>query len=180
MEPPSFSPQTPPGDDRPRRVCDICGFVDYVNPRVVVGSVVTAGDGRILLCRRAIHPRRGYWTLPAGYLENGESLEAAAAREAREEALAEIEVGPLLGLYDMPRISQVQLMFRARLLNASDIGPGPESLNVALFPWERIPWTALAFTTVRWALTHWRESRGLDLLVPYRNPAPSPGLADPA
>src|SRR3712207_6568147 len=106
--PPSFSNRVPAGDDRLRRVCDTCGFVDYVNPKIVVGSVVSSEDGRILLCRRAIQPRRGYWTLPAGYMEEGETTAAAAQREAREEALAELEIGPLLALYDMPRLSQVQ------------------------------------------------------------------------
>ena len=144
-----------------------------------MGSVVTDAQDRILLCRRAIHPRRGYWTLPAGYMEEGEDVAAAAAREAQEEALAEIEVGPLLALYDVPRISQVQLMFPARLLNPDGIGAGPESLNVALFTWDRIPWTALAFTTVRWALEHWRESRHLEAFPPFRNPHPAPGLSDP-
>jgi ADP-ribose pyrophosphatase YjhB (NUDIX family) len=168
--PPSFTDRVPAGDDRPRRVCDTCGFVDYVNPKIVVGAVVTDGDERILLCRRAIQPRRGYWTLPAGYMEEGESVAAAAAREAREEALAELEIGPLLALYDIPRLSQVQIFFRARLLNPEGVGAGPESLNVALFTWDRIPWTALAFTTVSWALNHWRESRALDAFPPYRNP----------
>ena len=168
--PPSFSNRIPAGDDRLRRVCDTCGFVDYVNPKIVVGAVVTADDGRILLCRRAIHPRRGYWTLPAGYMEEGESIAAAAQREAREEALAELEIGPLLALYDLPKLSQVQIFFRARLLNPETVGPGPESLNVALFTWDRIPWTALAFTTVSWALNAWRESRALDVFPPYRNP----------
>jgi ADP-ribose pyrophosphatase YjhB (NUDIX family) len=168
--PPSFSNRVPAGDDRLRRVCDTCGFVDYVNPKIVVGSVVSADDGRILLCRRAILPRRGYWTLPAGYMEEGESIAAAARREAQEEALADLEIGPLLALYDLPKLSQVQIFFRARLLNPETIGPGPESLNVALFTWDRIPWTALAFTTTRWALEAWRESRELDAFPPYRNP----------
>jgi ADP-ribose pyrophosphatase YjhB (NUDIX family) len=137
-----------------------------------VGSVATTDDGRILLCRRAILPRRGYWTIPAGYLEEGETVEAAAAREAREEALADIEVGPLLGVYDVPKRSQVQLMFRARLLNPERIGPGPESFDVALFPWEKIPWKALAFTTVGWVLQHWRESRQLDAFPPHRSAPP--------
>jgi ADP-ribose pyrophosphatase YjhB (NUDIX family) len=94
--PPSFSLHTPEGDDRLRRVCDTCGFIDYVNPKIVTGAVVTTADERILLCRRAIEPRRGYWTLPAGYMEERESTAAAAAREALEEAYAEIEVGPML------------------------------------------------------------------------------------
>ena len=166
---PSFSLRVPAGDDRQRRVCDTCAFVDYVNPLVVTGAVVLSDDGRLLLCRRAIMPRRGYWTLPAGYMEEGETVAAAAAREAREEALAEIEVGPLLGLYDIPKRSQVHLFFRARLLNPDSIGAGTESLDVALFEWDRIPWKALAFTTVHWALNDWRTSRELDSFPPFTN-----------
>ena len=175
---PSFSIRVPEGDDKPRRVCDTCGFIDYVNPKIVTGAVVVAPDGRLLLCRRAIEPRRGYWTLPAGYMEVGESTAAAAAREAMEEACAEIEIGPMLALYDVPRIGQVHVFFRARLLNPDGVRPGIESLNVALFEWERIPWKAMAFTTAKWALEHWRESRELESFPPYRNPAPNPGQND--
>jgi ADP-ribose pyrophosphatase YjhB (NUDIX family) len=103
----------PEGDDRVRRICNRCNFVDYVNPKIVTGSVVTQGD-LILLCKRAIEPRKGFWTLPAGFMEEGESVEDGARREAREEACAEIEIDRLLAVYSVPRIAQVQIMFRAR------------------------------------------------------------------
>src|SRR5690606_35177077 len=145
----SFSRKVPAGEDRERRVCDSCGFIDYVNPRIVAG-VVAHRDGEILLCRRAIDPRRGFWTLPAGFMELGESVEEGAAREAAEEAGAEVSMDALLGVYSIPRIGQVQLFFRARLLNTPIAGP--ESLEVAMFRWENIPWAELAFPSVRWAL----------------------------
>lgn len=152
---PSFSEAIPHDDDRVRRICDHCGFVDYVNPKIVVGSVAQAEDGKVLMCRRAIEPRRGFWTLPAGFLEAGEDPAAGALREAREEACAELEILGLLGVYSVPRISQVQLFFRARLVSA--IAVGPESAEVALFDWDDIPWADIAFPTVTEALQHWRE-----------------------
>jgi len=163
----SFSTKVPPGEDRERRVCDSCGFVDYVNPRIVTG-VVAHFDGLILLCRRAIEPRKGFWTLPAGFLELGESVEDGARREAREEAGAELEIEALLGLYSIPRIGQVQVFFRARLLN--DPLPGPESLEVGLFAWEQVPWKELAFPSVRWVLDHYRETDGQSVFAPVANP----------
>jgi ADP-ribose pyrophosphatase YjhB (NUDIX family) len=177
---PSFSLSIPAGEDRLRRVCDTCGFIDYVNPKIVVGSVVVWSEpgveDRILLCRRAIEPRTGFWTLPAGYMETGESTWAAAAREAREEACAAIEIDALIAVYDIPRISQVQLMHRARLLRP-DIAPGVESLEVALFHWGEIPWGELAFPSVRWTLEQWRATRSDAHPVPGRNPPDAdPGL----
>lgn len=164
---PPFSLITPAGEDRPRQVCGQCGFIHYVNPKIVVGSVVTH-EGRFLLCRRAIEPRLGYWTLPAGFLEEGETVEDGARREAQEEACADIAIEGLLAVYSIPRISQVQLMFRARL-NDPAIAAGPESLEVGLFDWADIPWGELAFPSVRWALEHFRAhlagSPG-----PYSNP----------
>ena len=127
----AFVKRIPEGDTRSRLVCDTCGFVRYENPKIVVGSVV-AHEGRILLCRRAIDPRSGFWTLPAGYLELNETAAEGAAREAYEEAMARIEIDRLLAVYSIPRISQVQLINRARLLDA-DIKPGPESAEVGLF-----------------------------------------------
>ena len=126
----------PPGDTCPRQVCDSCGFVHYVNPRMVVGALCL-WDDKILLCRRAIEPRLGFWTLPAGYLELHESTEEAARRESHEEACAEIEIEALLAIYALRHISQVQLIYLARLLNA-DIAPGPESAEVALFGWDEL------------------------------------------
>lgn len=145
----------PKGDDRERLVCPDCGWVQYDNPRIVVGSVVTWED-RFLLCRREIEPRRGYWTLPAGYLELGETITEGAAREAFEEACARIEIEGLLAIYNIPRISQVQMFFRARLATP-EFAAGPESQEVALYAWEEIPWHDLAFPSVRWALDHFRE-----------------------
>ncbi|MEO1483881.1 MAG: NUDIX hydrolase [Myxococcota bacterium] len=168
--------RVPEGDDRERLVCDECGFVNYVNPKVVVGVVATAGE-RILMCRRAIEPRRGFWTIPAGYLEENESPEVGAAREAWEEARARLTIDALLAVYSVPRISQVQLMYRARLTD-DHVSPGAESLEVALYTWEQIPWTELAFPTVAWALEHHRSVRGTTSFCAFTNPSgESPNLA---
>jgi len=158
----------PEGDNRERKVCPDCGFIAYENPKVVVGAVCRWGE-RILLCRRAINPRSGYWTLPAGYLELNESTSAGAAREAYEEAQAEIAIEGLLAVYDIPRISQVQLIYRASLVTPA-IAPGPESLEVRLFAWEEIPWPDLAFPSVRWALDHYRECLATGDCTTRRNP----------
>jgi ADP-ribose pyrophosphatase YjhB (NUDIX family) len=147
----------PEGDNRERMICADCGFILYDNPKIVVGSVPRWGE-RILMCRRSIHPRRGFWTLPAGYLELNESTSAGAEREAWEEAQARIRIEGLLAIYDIPRISQVQLIYRARLLDDA-VAAGPESLEVALFTWDEIPWGDIAFPSVRWALNHDREAR---------------------
>ena len=163
----NFTLKIPEGDDHERRVCDTCGFIDYVNPKIVAGSVVTSGK-KILLCKRAIEPRKGFWTLPAGFMEEGESVEEGAAREAMEEANAKIEIDRLLAVYSVPRISQVQVMYRARLV--SDVSAGPESLEVGLFDWKDIPWKNLAFPTVVWALTHFAETRHMDNFAPFANP----------
>lgn len=147
----------PEGDNRERMICADCGYILYDNPKVVVGSVARWGE-RILLCRRSIEPRHGFWTLPAGYLELNESASAGAEREAWEEAHARIEIEGLLAIYDIPRISQVQLIYRARLLD-DVVSAGPESLEVRLFGWDEIPWTDLAFPSNRWALQHDQEAR---------------------
>ena len=147
----------PEGDNRERMMCAECGFVLYDNPKIVVGSVAR-WDGRILMCRRSINPRRGFWTLPAGYLELNESTSAGAEREAWEEARARIRIEGLLAIYDIPRISQVQLIYRASLVDEA-VAAGPESLEVALFDWDEIPWDDIAFPSVRWALAHEREAR---------------------
>jgi ADP-ribose pyrophosphatase YjhB (NUDIX family) len=147
----------PEGDNRERMICADCGYILYDNPKIVVGSVARSGE-RVLLCRRSIEPRHGYWTLPAGYLELNEAASAGAEREAWEEAHARIEIEGLLAIYDIPRISQVQLIFRARLLDEA-ISAGPESLEVGLFAWDEIPWPELAFPSIRWALQQDREAR---------------------
>ncbi len=140
----------PPGEDRDRHICAVCGTVHYRNPKVVVGAVCT-WDERVLLCRRAIEPRTGLWTIPAGFLEVGESAEEGACREAWEEARARIAIDGLIAVYSVPRIEQVQLLYRARLLDP-EVAPGPESLDVRLVEWRSIPWEDLAFPTVRWVL----------------------------
>ena len=164
----TFSMRVPPGDDRERLVCDSCGHVQYDNPKVVVGSVST-WEGRILMVRRAIPPRIGYWTLPAGYLELGETPEAGAAREAWEEARARIVFDGLIGLYAIPRISQVQLIFRGRL-TVPEIAAGEESQDVALYDWDSIPWDQIAFPSVHWALSHAREIGDAEVFAPRTNP----------
>ena len=144
----------PAGDNRERLVCDDCGFILYENPVVVVGAVC-AHDGKILLCKRAIEPRVGYWTIPAGYLELGESTADGAAREAREEACAEIEIEALLAVYNIPRLSQVQVIYAARLV-AGAAAPGDETAEVRLSAWDDIPWNDIAFPSVHWALESYR------------------------
>ena len=158
----------PAGDNRERLVCADCGFVQYDNPKIVVGAVVQ-WQGSVLLCKRAIEPRTGYWTLPAGYLELGESPLEGAAREVREEACAEIAIDALLAVYSVPRISQVQLIYRAAL-KVPEFGPSPESLEVALFAWDTIPWDQLAFPTVAWALAAWRRIGDAKVFAPDVNP----------
>ncbi len=165
---PRFERKIPPGDDKERAVCASCGFVDYQNPKIVVGSVAVWED-KILLCKRAIEPRKGYWTLPAGYLELNETPEDGAVREAWEEACARLQLDRLLAIYSVPRISQVQLMFRARLLSP-EIAAGPESQVVGLYDWDDLPWPDLAFPTVGWALRHYRDSMGKNNFPPFSNP----------
>jgi ADP-ribose pyrophosphatase YjhB (NUDIX family) len=162
----------PEGDDRERMICADCGYVLYDNPKIVVGSVVRLRE-RVLLCRRAINPRRGFWTLPAGYLELNESTSAGAQREAWEEARARIHIEGLLAIYDIPRISQVQLIYRAYLIDAA-ISAGSESLEVGLFGWDEIPWDNIAFPSVRWALQHERDARATGDFTPRHNPPAEP------
>lgn len=136
----------PDGDHLPRHVCADCGTIHYRNPKIVVGCLPEWGD-RILLCRRAIDPRQGLWTLPAGFLENGETLSAGAMRETLEEADARVELLDLYTVINLPQIGQIYMMFRSRLLDL-DYGPGPESLEVQLFREEEVPWEQLAFRTI--------------------------------
>jgi ADP-ribose pyrophosphatase YjhB (NUDIX family) len=164
----AFTRQVPQGDNRERLVCGDCGFINYVNPKIVVGAVVT-WEKRFLLCRRAIEPRRGFWTIPAGFLEEHETTEAGARREAQEEAMADIRIDGLLGVYNIARISQVQLIYRATL-RTPDFGAGEESLDAALFDWGEIPWDDLAFPSVLWALNHHREVAGQPVFAPRTNP----------
>lgn len=165
--PPNFSQAVPEGEDRLRDVCGTCGFINYVNPKIVVGSVI-AHEDRIVLCKRAIAPRIGFWTLPAGFMEERETAEEGAMREAMEEASARIEIEGLLACYSVPRISQVQLMYRARLVDPA-IAPGPESMEVRLVTWDEIPWGELAFPSVVWALNDFRAWRA-GASGPFTNP----------
>lgn len=147
----------PPGDNLPRHICDGCGTIHYQNPRLVVGCV-PEHDGRILLCRRAIEPRRGFWTVPAGFMENGETLQQAAARETREEALAEVEVGSLLTVVHVLHAHQVHVFFRARLPEPQ-FGAGVESLEAVLVRPEDIPWPDIAFPSTDYTLRRYLEDR---------------------
>ena len=149
--------RVPPGDNQPRHVCDACGTIHYQNPRMVVGCIVEWQD-RVLLCKRAIEPRLGYWTVPAGYMENGETTFAGAARETMEEANARVEIDSLYALYNIPHISQVYLLFRARLLDPS-VKPGAETQEVRLLREDEIPWDQIAFASVRNALLRYHEDR---------------------
>jgi ADP-ribose pyrophosphatase YjhB (NUDIX family) len=136
----------PQGDNRLRYVCGACQTIHYQNPKVVVGCIPVWQD-KILMCRRAIEPRHGLWTLPAGFMENGETSQQGAARETLEEACARVEVEGLYGLYNLPHINQIYLLFRSRLLDL-DFAPGEESLEVALFEARDIPWEQIAFPVI--------------------------------
>jgi ADP-ribose pyrophosphatase YjhB (NUDIX family) len=141
----------PAGDNRPRYVCDNCATIHYQNPKMVLGSIpVWERDGelKILLCKRAIEPRLGYWTLPAGFMENDETTAEAAIRETQEEAGANIELGKLFSLLNVARVHQVHMFYLATLLDL-DFAPGEESLDVQLFSEADIPWDDLAFPTIR-------------------------------
>ncbi len=147
----------PPGDDKPRHVCDNCGTIHYKNPLMVIGAIPEWED-RILLCRRAIEPRLGFWTLPAGFMELGETTGAAAMRETLEEANARIELGSLYTMLSVPHANQVHIFYRAQLLDL-DFGPGTESLEVALFREDEIPWDEIAFRTITITLEHFFADR---------------------
>ena len=147
----------PEGDNRERHVCDVCATIHYRNPRIVTGCLVTAGD-RVLLCRRAIAPRYGYWTLPGGFMENGETSAAGAVRETWEEARANVELDGLYTLFNLPHINQVYMFYRARLVD-DRFAAGPESLEVRLFEVDELPWEELSFPVVRDTLRWWTEDR---------------------
>jgi ADP-ribose pyrophosphatase YjhB (NUDIX family) len=149
--------RVPDGDHLLRQVCEACGIVHYQNPRVVVGCVPEHA-GRILICRRAIEPRHGFWTIPAGFLENGETLEQGAARECLEEAMAEVRIGSLLALVNVTRAHQVHVFFRATL-DEPVHAAGPESLETALVDPADIPWTDIAFPSTRFALERYLADR---------------------
>jgi len=149
----------PPGDNRERHVCNDCDTVHYVNPRIVTGCLPIWED-QVLLCLRAIEPRRGYWTLPAGFMENGETIAAGAARETVEEANARVSDLELYTVFSLPHISQVYMFFRAQLSDL-DFSSGEESLDVRLFKEDEIPWDNLAFPVITQSLQFYFEDRRL-------------------
>ncbi len=148
---------TPPGDDRSRYCCNSCGTIHYQNPIMVVGCIPEMQD-KILLCRRSIEPGYGKWTLPAGYLENGETVSAGAQREAFEESRAKVEILALYALYNICYVNQIYLMFRARLMD-HDFRPGSESLEVKLFSEDEIPWDEMAFRVIEQTLVQYFKDR---------------------
>jgi ADP-ribose pyrophosphatase YjhB (NUDIX family) len=149
--------RVPPGDSLERFLCDECGEIHYQNPKMVVGTI-PEHEGRILLCRRAIEPRYGYWTLPAGFMENAETVGEAAVRETVEEAGASVELGPAFSLISVPAVNQVHLFYRARLRNL-EFAPGEETLEVAVLDEVDIPWKEIAFRTVSTTLRLWFADR---------------------
>ena len=147
----------PLGDQQLRQVCSACGSIHYVNPKVICGALVV-WENKVLLCRRAIEPRYGLWTLPAGYMEMFETMEQGSARETREEAEAEIEIEQLYCLYNIPRIGQIYVLFKAQLLNGQ-FGAGEETIESRLFSEDEIPWDELAFPSVERTLRHYFADR---------------------
>ncbi len=173
----SFAKRVPHDDSFERDVCNHCGLIHYVNPKIISGVVATWED-KILMCRRAIEPRKGFWTLPAGFMEQHETTAQGAVREAKEEACADVETDALIGIYNVAGISQVQMFYRGRL-RAPDIAAGPESAEVALMAWEDIPWDELAFPTIYYALQHYYETRDKHNFAPFSEPenwADTPGF----
>ncbi len=155
----------PSGDDRPRDICSACGEIFYDNPRNVVGTIVER-NGAILMCRRAIDPRRGFWTLPAGFLELGESGFSGAARETREEANAEVDQGELFAMIDITHIGQIHIFYRATLV--SDYwAPGPESEISCFIDEQDIAWSQLAFPSIHRTLTHYFNDRRRGYFEPH-------------
>ena len=147
----------PEGDTLSRHVCAQCGTIHYQNPKVVVGCL-PEWQGRVLLCKRAIEPRYGLWTLPAGFMELGETVAEGAVRETIEEAGARIELEGLYAVLNVVRVGQVHLFYRARLLD-TDFAPGPETIEAQLFSEERVPWDQIAFRTVRETLRRYFDDR---------------------
>lgn len=152
-----MSRRIPDGDNLERDICDSCGYIDYVNPRIVTGCVATWGD-RILLAKRAIEPRAGFWTLPAGFMEKGETIEEGAARETWEEARARVHPGELITIIDVPHIGQVHMFYRVEMVSDKH-EPGPESTHTGLYAEEDIPWDEIAFPTVQRTLQHFLDDR---------------------
>ena len=148
----------PPGDHQPRHLCDACGTVFYQNPKVIAGCIPEAEDGRVLMCRRAIEPRLGKWTFPAGFLEMGETTAQGAARETLEEAQAQVEVDDLFVVIGIPYVSQIYMVHRGRMVG-SHHGATHESLETRLMREDEIPWDEIAFPTVYHSLRHFFADR---------------------
>ena len=163
----------PSGDSLPRHVCDACETIHYRNPLVVVGAIPVV-DQRVLLCRRAIEPRRGFWTLPAGFMELDETTAQGAARETLEEAQARVEIDEVFTLLSLPHVNQVHIFYRARLLDM-DFGPGEESLEVALFQEHEIPWEELAFRSITSTLQHFYRDRRAGAFSVHADVIQAPG-----
>ena len=160
----NISLHIPSGEDRQRHVCDACHTVHYRNPNIITGTIPRRGDA-ILLCRRGIAPKLGLWTVPAGFLELGESVEDGAIRETREETRADVRIQTIHGIYSIPRIGQVYMLYQAELLS-TDFGPTPESSEVRLFREAEIPWSEIAFKVVEQALR--------DYFAHLKSPRPLP------
>jgi len=147
----------PQGDDHMRSVCTRCGFIHYLNPKMVVGAIPEYGE-EILLCKRDIEPGRGKWTLPAGYLENGESAQDGALRETFEESRARVEIIAPYRVFNIPHVNQIYFMFRANL-SEPEFAPTPESIDVRLFHEKDIPWDEIAFKVIKETLRHYFNDR---------------------
>lgn len=154
----------PEGDDRKRLICPDCNYIAYENPKIVVGTVCTYRD-KILLCKRAINPRKGFWTIPAGYMELNETTYEGTIRESREEAGIDLQLGPLLAIYNLPRIHQVQIFYKGHV-NTPELDPGPESEEANFFSWRNIPWDNLAFPTVKLALEYHKITKKEENFIP--------------
>lgn len=149
--------RVPDGDTRLRAVCTACAEIHYVNPKMVLGTIPAWAD-QVLLCRRAIEPRLGLWTLPAGFMEINESTAQGAMRETMEEAGARVELGPLFSVFDIPHVDQVHIFYLAKLKDL-DFAAGPESLEVRLFREDEIPWDSIAFRTITATLKFYFHDR---------------------
>jgi len=147
----------PEGDNRPRHICGSCGIIHYQNPKMVVGCLIEH-ENKILLCKRAIEPRYGLWTLPAGFMENDETTMQAAQRETQEEAGADVEVVELFTMFSLPHIDQVYMLYRAKFKNFG-FSSGPESLEVELFDEADIPWDEMAFPVISESLKRYFVDR---------------------
>ncbi|MBL42753.1 MAG: NUDIX hydrolase [Rhodospirillaceae bacterium] len=166
--PSNYRLETPKGDNKQRIICNKCNYIHYINPKIVVGGVISYKKS-ILLCKRAIEPQKGYWTIPAGYLEENESTEEGALREIYEESGVKPQIQGLLAIYSLKHISQIQLIYKFLSIN-KDLNPGVETEEADYFDWENIPWNELAFPSVRWALNHFKEAEGKEFFIPKSNP----------